>query len=79
MSLFFKSKKNQPVKDEIITDSAAAAVKIVEPVLAKGSCGDIKLYNVPEHTAAMLMAVVADKLKTPLNQLRFKSIKEIKE
>ena len=30
-------------------------------------------------TAAMLMAIVADKLGKPLNELRFISIREIKE
>ena len=29
-------------------------------------------------TAAMLMAIVANKLNKPLNELRFKSIKEVK-
>jgi len=44
---------------------------------APGSAGEIKLYNVPDKQAAMVMAIVADHLKTPLNQLRFKSIKRI--
>ncbi|NLO46599.1 MAG: OadG family protein [Clostridiales bacterium] len=46
---------------------------------AKGSCGDVKLHNVPDKDAAMIMAIVADKLKTPLNELRFISIKMIGE
>lgn len=44
--------------------------------LATGSCGNVKLFNVPDRDAAMIMAVVADELKTPLNELRFISIKE---
>lgn len=44
---------------------------------ARGSCGKLKRYNVPDKTVAMLMAIVADKLGTPLNELRFISIKEI--
>lgn len=44
---------------------------------AKGSCGKLKRYNVPDKTCAILMAIVADKLETPLNELRFISIKEI--
>ena len=47
--------------------------------LAPGSSGDIKLHNVDERTAAMLMAIIADELKTPLNELRFISIKEVTE
>ena len=48
-----------------------------EPVLAPGSAGPLKLHNVDPKTAAMLMAIVADKLQKPLCQLRFLSIKEV--
>lgn len=43
---------------------------------AKGSCGDLTLVKVSERDAAMIMAIVANQLKTPLNELRFISIKE---
>ena len=46
---------------------------------APGSAGDVKLFDTDPRTAAMLMAIVADELKAPLNELRFISIKEIKE
>ena len=46
---------------------------------APGSAGGVKLYNVEPKTAAMLMAIVADKLGKPLNELRFISIKEVEE
>lgn len=46
--------------------------------LAKGSCGGVMLHDVPDATAAMIMAIVADELKTPLNELRFISIQEVK-
>lgn len=46
---------------------------------APGSCGQVKLFDVPDKEAAMLMAIVADELKTPLNELKFVSIKEKKE
>ena len=45
---------------------------------APGSAGGIKLYDVEPKTAAMLMAIVADKMGKPLNELRFISIKEVK-
>ena len=45
---------------------------------APGSAGEIKLFDVPDKEAAMLMAIVADKMGKPLNELRFKSIKEVK-
>ena len=46
---------------------------------APGSAGDLKLYDTDPRTAAMLMAIVADELQLPLNELRFLSIREIKE
>lgn len=55
------------------TAPAKAAVK-----LAPGSAGHVKLYDVPDKEAAMIMAIVADKMQTPLNELRFISIKEVK-
>ncbi len=45
---------------------------------APGSAGEIKLHGVDDRTAAMLMAIVADKVGKPVNELRFKSIKEVK-
>ena len=47
--------------------------------LAKGTCGELVLINCEERDAAMIMAIVADSLKTPLNELRFKSIKRVEE
>ncbi len=67
---------SKKVSNEAAAQPAPAAQ--APKVLAKGSCGEAKLFEVPDATAAMLMAIVADKLDTPLNELRFKSIKEIK-
>ena len=55
-----------------------AAVPVVEAPLAPGSAGALKLHDVEPKTAAMIMAIVADKLGKPLNELRFISIKEVK-
>ena len=63
------------------SEKPAAAPAEVEPAakeLAPGSAGELKLHDVPPKTAAMLMAIVADKLGKPLNELRFISIKEDK-
>ena len=46
---------------------------------APGTAGEIKLYDVPDKEAAMIMAIVASQMGKPLNELRFKSIKEVKE
>ena len=45
---------------------------------APGSAGELKLYDTDPKDAAMIMAIVADSLGKPLNELRFKSIKEVK-
>ena len=57
----------------------APAPKPVLAAAAPGSAGEVKLFNVPDKDAAMLMAIVANKLNKPLNELRFISIREIKE
>ena len=57
---------------------ADAPLQKIQP-LAPGSAGDVKLYDTDPRTAAMLMAIVADELKAPINELRFLSIREIKE
>ena len=49
------------------------------PQLAPGSSGSVKLNNVDDRTAAMVMAIVADEMQTPLNELKFISIKELTE
>ena len=46
---------------------------------APGSAGELKLYNPDPRDAAMIMAIVADTLGKPLNELRFISIREVRE
>ncbi len=45
---------------------------------APGTAGALKLHDVDPKTAAMIMAIVANKMGKPLNELRFTSIKEVK-
>lgn len=59
------------------TSSAEAPAK--DAPLAPGSAGDFKLYDTDPRDAAMVMAIVADELKKPLNELRFISIKECED
>ena len=61
---------------EAIVPSAPAAP--VAEVAAPGTAGQLKLHDVNPKTAAMIMAIVADKMGKPLNELRFISIKEVK-
>lgn len=49
-----------------------------DEALAPGCAGQLKLHDVDPKTAAMVMAIVADKMGKPLNQLRFISIEEVK-
>lgn len=58
---------------------AAAAPAAPAAKNAPGSAGKIALHDVPDKTAAMLMAIVADRTGKPLNQLRFISIREVKD
>ena len=60
-----------------VAAAPAAAPEITKPT-APGTAGELKLHDVEPKTAAMLMAIVADKLGKPLNELRFISIKEVK-
>ena len=57
--------------------AAAPAAPVASPA-APGTAGQLKLHDVNPKTAAMLMAIVADKMGKPLNELRFISIKEVK-
>jgi len=69
-----KKKTEQP--------APAAEVKAApapEKEKAPGAAGELKLYDTDPKDAAMIMAIVADALGKPLNELRFLSIKEIKE
>lgn len=74
MNLFTHKKQAAPAA----AAPAAAPAPVAEPVYAPGTAGELKLYDTDERTAAMLMAIVADELEAPLNELRFKSIRELK-
>ena len=65
-------------KANIPAAPAAAPAPEAPKATAPGSAGELKLHDVEPKTAAMLMAIVADKMGKPLNELRFISIKEVK-
>ena len=71
-------------KDRKAAAAKAAAAPASTPApaapkpTAPGSAGELKLHDVEPKTAAMIMAIVADKMGKPLNELRFISIKEVK-
>ena len=78
-----KDKKAAAVADAAKAAIPTPAVPVVDAApaaqdLAPGTAGQLKLYDTPPKTAAMIMAIVADKMGKPLNELRFISIKEVK-
>lgn len=72
-----QKKANAPVPAPAAASAPAAAPAPKAPA-APGTAGEIKLHTVSDRDAAMIMAIVAHKMNRPLNELRFKSIKEVK-
>ena len=66
-------------KKKEVPAPVAKPAPVYEAPVAPGSAGQLKLYNVEPKTAAMVMAIVADKMGKPINELRFVSIKEVAE
>ena len=48
-------------------------------IFADYSAGTVKRYDVPDKTAALLMAIVAEASSIPLQELRFLSIRDVTE
>lgn len=71
-----KAKKNAEAPAVTPAPAGEEPLKETAPV-APGSAGELKLYNTDPRDAAMIMAIVADQLGKPINELRFKSIKEV--
>ncbi len=78
-----RAKKNLPamINPDIRIVPVVGAEPIAQPVPAYDpnvTVGEVSVFDVDDRTAAKLMAIVADEMKTPLSQLRFISIKEVK-
>lgn len=67
--LFGKSKK-----ENLTTDIAKHSE---EASVANATAGELKLIDVDERTAAMIMAIVSDESQIPLSELNFKYIRAI--
>jgi len=90
MGKIFVARAAKQAKQESSKAAVPAAAPVTAPVAvpavsapaaqdaAPGTAGQLKLYDTPPKTAAMIMAIVADKMGKPLNELRFISIKEVK-
>ena len=77
MGKLFVAAENRKKAKMPAVETAPVAQEAPKPT-APGAAGQLKLHDVEPKTAAMLMAIVADKLGKPLNELRFISIKEVK-
>ena len=78
MGKIFMAKDKKAAAAAAAPVAAAPAAPAPEAPTAPGSAGQLKLHDVEPKTAAMIMAIVADKMGKPLNELRFISIKEVK-
>ena len=74
MGKVFTIGSRKPAAEPVVEAPVAAAPETPE---APGTAGQLKLHNVEPKTAAMLMAIVANKMGKPINELRFISIKEV--
>ncbi|MCI8524853.1 MAG: hypothetical protein HFF17_02820 [Oscillospiraceae bacterium] len=78
MGKIMVSRKQAAAAPAAAAPAAPAPAAAPKLPAAPGTAGEVKLYDVPEKEAAMIMAIVANKMQRPLNELRFKSIKEVK-
>ena len=76
--IFMAQDKKKAAAAAAAPAASAPAAPAAEAPTAPGSAGQLKLHDVEPKTAAMIMAIVADKMGKPLNELRFISIKEVK-
>lgn len=72
-----KEKKATQIRQAETVQPAKTDIPVIPS--APGSAGHVKLHGVPDKEAAMIMAIVADKMQTPLNELHFISIKEVEK
>ena len=83
MGKFFTAQDKKPAAKKEAAPAPAAAPVAAAPVVtgdaAPGSSGPVKLYDTPPKPAAMIMPIVANQMGKPLNELRFISIKEVKD
>ena len=68
-NLIVNKKKDAP--------AAEITAKQEEVTVVNASAGELKLINVDERTAAMIMAIVSDESQIPLSELNFKYIKAL--
>ena len=69
------------VQEAVPAAVSASVQKVTDEPASKapGSAGELKLYDTDPRDAAMVMAIVTDSLGKPVNELRFLSIREVRE
>ena len=76
LAAILKRRKTEQTVD-FVPELSQSAISSANAMTAPGSAGDVMLWNVDDRDAAMLMAIVADTIGCPLNELRFISIREV--
>ena len=79
MGKIMMAKNTAPTAQPEAATAPVPAAPAVPAEKAPGTAGEFKLYNTDPRDAAMVMAIVADSLGKPINELRFISIREVKE
>jgi len=79
MGKIMTAKNAAPAAEPAAPAAPVPAAPAVPAEKAPGTAGEFKLYNTDPRDAAMVMAIVADSLGKPINELRFISIREVKE
>lgn len=77
--LLYRKPQAAAAPAEPVPAPAPAPAPVPAAVKAPGAAGELKLYQTDPRDAAMIMAIVADTMGKPLNELRFLSIKEVTE
>lgn len=72
---FFEERQSKSDLERKLT--AAFEAELTEAADTGWTAGELKLIDVDEKTAAMIMAIISDESQIPLSQLQFKMIKAL--
>lgn len=73
--IFSRLEKRETESNKTHTEQQSA----ISPAEARYADGELKLFEVDEKTAALIMAIVSDESNIPLSELHFKSIRLMKQ
>ncbi len=72
-----KKKSTGGINNNYESEQGMAVSQAPAANTAAAQAGSLRLNNVDERTAAMIMAIVSHETKTPLNELVFRSISAV--